>query len=388
MKILVILPGSLPFPPLLGGATEKLVSYYIDENEKTGNHQYTVISPYDKRCNDRNYKHTNIIYLKQSSLIFRASKAFRYILRHVLKVRIPNAYLSKIMNTIKSCDYDKVIIENNPEYGYYLRKKTKKNNIILHLHNDSINRQNIEYARAYKTILVVSNYLKRKINSLDKKLDIKVLYNAINIEAYKKNYDITEIKSSYGISLTKKIVMYVGRLQEDKGVLDVIKAFKKCINNKDMQLILVGSTFFNTNIKNTFSKTIKEEIEKNTNIIMTGYIDDNKVPAIMQCANIGVIPSKCNEAFGLTLLEFMASGVPTIITNDGALPEIGNDKTSIIVNKQNNYDNSDEIQKAMSRLLYNTSKDDLRKIKTASIKTAQQYSIDAYITLFNKYINT
>ena len=45
---------------------------------------------------------------------------------------------------------------------------------------------------------------------------------------------------------------------------------------------------------------------------MTGYIDYNSIPELMQCSDIGVVPSKCKEAFGLTLLEFMALGKPTI----------------------------------------------------------------------------
>lgn len=51
----------------------------------------------------------------------------------------------------------------------------------------------------------------------------------------------------------------------------------------------------------------------------------------MHTADVAVVPSTCNEASPLTLLEFRASGLPTIATNIGGIKENCNSDTAILV---------------------------------------------------------
>ena len=52
MRYLVVLPGSLPFPPIMGGATENLVNYYVEANEISEKNEYIVVSAYNKCLKD------------------------------------------------------------------------------------------------------------------------------------------------------------------------------------------------------------------------------------------------------------------------------------------------------------------------------------------------
>jgi len=51
-----------------------------------------------------------------------------------------------------------------------------------------------------------------------------------------------------------------------------------------------------------------------------GYVDDELLPGLYAGASAFVLPS-LHEGFGLTALEAMASGVPTVLSSAGALPE-------------------------------------------------------------------
>ena len=51
-----------------------------------------------------------------------------------------------------------------------------------------------------------------------------------------------------------------------------------------------------------------------------GYVDDELLPGLYAGASAFVLPS-LHEGFGLTALEAMASGVPTVLAAAGALPE-------------------------------------------------------------------
>jgi len=53
-----------------------------------------------------------------------------------------------------------------------------------------------------------------------------------------------------------------------------------------------------------------------------GYVDDALLPGLYAGASAFVLPS-LHEGFGLTALEAMASGVPTVLSSAGALPETG-----------------------------------------------------------------
>ncbi len=55
-----------------------------------------------------------------------------------------------------------------------------------------------------------------------------------------------------------------------------------------------------------------------------GYVDDALLPGLYAGAAAFVLPS-LHEGFGLTALEAMASGVPTVLANAGALPQTGGD---------------------------------------------------------------
>ena len=171
MKYLVILPGGLPFPPVLGGATENLVSYYIDKNEKSKFNDFIVVSSYNKMVDFMisKYNHCDFIYVNSDTFIFKIRKLFFYILRRIFKLKIPNAYLFSVLKKINKQRFDRIIVENNPEFGYFLKKRYREKKIYLHIHNDSINSSNVKYLKYYDKIICVSDFVKNNI----KKSNIK-----------------------------------------------------------------------------------------------------------------------------------------------------------------------------------------------------------------------
>ena len=386
MRYLVVLPGSLPFPPIMGGATENLVNYYVESNEISKKNEYIVVSAYNKCLKDYHIQFDNckLIYINQRKIFFMIKKLFLYIIRRFCKMNVPNAYLSSVLKQIKKESFESIIIENNPEYGFYIKKKYPNIKLYLHLHNDSISISNIKYAKSYDRILCVSNYIKERILSLDNSMDAVTLYNAIDLKNYsnKKN-NRQSICKKFGLSTTKKTIMYVGRIQENKGVLDLVKAFVN-VDNNNLQLVLVGGSFFKNSKPDQFYKTICDISEKYDNIVMTGYVDYNSIPELMQCSDIGVVPSKCKEAFGLTLLEFMALGKPTITSNDGALTELANDNTSIIIDCED--DMQKQLEKAIIDLCYNSSEQRLKKMGQEAMKKSKGFGVDKYVKKFNEYV--
>jgi glycosyltransferase involved in cell wall biosynthesis len=72
---------------------------------------------------------------------------------------------------------------------------------------------------------------------------------------------------------------------------------------------------------------------------------NDELPALYQSAKIFVFPS-LYEGFGIPLVEAMASGVPTIYANRGALPEISN-QSGIA------FETTEELMNAIEELWHN-----------------------------------
>ena len=117
----------------------------------------------------------------------------------------------------------------------------------------------------------------------------------------------------------KKIVLFVGRLAEKKGVTYLINAMK----NIDALLIIVGD--------GPLKQQLEEQASQMKNKIkFLGAKTHEELKTIYASSDIFVAPSITakdgdKEGFGLVFLEAMASGLPVIGSNSGGIPSIVKD---------------------------------------------------------------
>jgi glycosyltransferase involved in cell wall biosynthesis len=117
----------------------------------------------------------------------------------------------------------------------------------------------------------------------------------------------------------------------------VIRAFRKIQDRfPDLSLVIGG--------KNWLGKSFPPELMDNR-IRLTGFIQDEHLPALMEGAELFAFPS-FHEGFGLPVIEAMSCGVPVITSNVTALPEVAGD-AALCVSPHS----VDEIATAMERVL-------------------------------------
>lgn len=174
-------------------------------------------------------------------------------------------------------------------------------------------------------IFTVSKFSKNEIykwlNCQEDK--IIVTYNGID-EKFKIINDIkifTKVKLKY--RLPEKFILYIGNLKLHKNVSTIIRAIKNV--KKGFKLVINGQPNQEL-LKIIINNGIRDRIE------FVGYIDEEDLPVIYNLAEAFVFIS-LYEGFGLPVIEAMACGCPTIISNLGALPEIAN-KASIIIDAE------------------------------------------------------
>lgn len=412
MKKLVLLTadsnGSYPVPAVKGGAVSTLVEHLIDDNEKSKLYNITVLSFYDKKAQEKAklYKNTCFIWVKVPNILLIANKLlFKFIKRYfphkkALSYRSIFSllfYIIKSRSILKKFEFDNVIIENNIPLSISLwgLLSKYKGKYYYHLHNvpriNAGSKKVISKAAGY---LCVSDYVGRQIKDVDNpigpvnKKKISILRNCIDVHIFNENNDfgkINDIKRRLKISPTDKIILFSGRLSKEKGIDQLIKAFRVAYQkDQSLKLLIIGSYLHGSNIKTEYQDYLRELSNGLQNrIIYTGYISQLDLKYYYQIAKITVLPSMWDEPAGLTMLESMACGTPVITTYSGGIPEYVEDKAIVL---ERNQMLVKEIAKKIEYLLQNP--DIYNKYSTeGSSFVVKKYSSEGYVNNLHKIIN-
>ncbi len=381
-KIAFISSGYLPLPSVKGGAVETLIDILLNSSKVQNKYQIDVYSIYDKEAFEESSKQNkiNYIYLKPCFII---KKVFRYIINKYTRKYIGNDYIINLIKNYKEklSNYDYVIIENKPEFSLTLRKYIK-GKLIFHSHNDFLNKDTKhakEILKSYDCIYALSEYICNRICEIDEqegKKKVKLLYNGVDTKKFENPpmKEIQEIKKKLKLSQDDIVILFTGRLVEEKGIKELIQAFNK-LNNDKLKLIITGDINPRNYKLKMFVHELKKISNKNKNIIFTGYINYHKIPLYYNIADVGVIPSIWEEPFALTVIEHLAAGHPVIVSNSGAMPELVNNNVAIVVNKSFNFVNN--LSEALLKVKSNTTNN-----KRLCILQAKKFDKSNYINRF------
>lgn len=216
------------------------------------------------------------------------------------------------------------------------------------------------YTKQIEKIITPSELYKKKLEEdgiASKK--IEVLHNFIDMDDY--NVKIED----------KGYALYYGRIIKEKGVLNLIKAFK---NIKNHQLYIAGD---GPDIEKV-EKYIKEN-KLEEKITLLGFLNSNEVKEYVRKARFIVVPSVWYENCPYSVLETLAMGKPIIGSNLGGIPElVKNNETGLIYK----YDNINELTDKIKELFEN--KDKAEELgKNAKKMAKEDFSKEAY---YNKII--
>ena len=392
MKIAFVSAGVLPIPPVNGGAVENLVDFFLRENEKTREHEITVYSIHTDAAilKANEYKYTKFIFIKPTDMQLLGDKFIRRFHKyHKSQLVLAESFLKGVLKQIKGENYDKIIVENRPHFGYFL-KKVSNAPLILHLHNDMLNSSSQDARKIYESfdeIYVISEYIKKRVSTIEENLKIKVLYNGIDTDSFIPSLtpeEHTNFRKKLGINEDDFVILYSGRIIPHKGVKELVKAFNNIPNNGNIKLLILGSAVYGQTIKDAYYSEIEELITTNkSNIIFTGYIPYSDLPQVYELANIGCVPSMWEEPATLTTPEMMAMKLPVVITNVGGIPELVTKDCAIIVNKDNEV--VENLSKAFIKLIeHNTLRQTMAK--EARLR-ALKFTTNQYYLNFNLLLN-
>jgi glycosyltransferase involved in cell wall biosynthesis len=134
---------------------------------------------------------------------------------------------------------------------------------------------------------------------------VRVIPNGVDTSIYSPGP--SDYKQSIGATL---LIAYVGRIDAEKNVSDLLNAFKSLDLPPDNKVVVCGGGGDLARLRRKF--------EEDERIIFRGNISDtNELVRVLRSADIFVLPSSV-EALSLALLEAMATGNAVIATDVGS----------------------------------------------------------------------
>jgi D-inositol-3-phosphate glycosyltransferase len=185
---------------------------------------------------------------------------------------------------------------------------------------------------------------------VSKKGKIKIIPCGTDINRFGA-IDKAKARESLGFERDAKIVFYVGRFDQRKGIETLVRAVDRSIFRDDPNLKLViggGSRPGQSDgIERDRIEAIAQELGLSDKTIFPGRIGDDLLSLYYAAADVCVVPSHY-EPFGLVAIEAMASYTPVVASDVGGLQfTVVSEETGLLAPPKD----VDAFAKAIDRLL-------------------------------------
>jgi glycosyltransferase involved in cell wall biosynthesis len=208
--------------------------------------------------------------------------------------------------------------------GYLAARLSNKRVVMTpHFHPDHPHYErwsNYWLLRRCDAVLAVSEYERDYL--VQKGIDpakIIVTGNGVHLQDYVarglESFE-AEMRQRHHLSPSTKIILFVGRKLEYKGIATLVAAVRQLSTVDDVALLLVGpsSSWF----EEFYASLSAKDRER---IIDLGTVSDQEKINLLYWARVLVLPSRF-EAFGIVFLEAWACGTPVIGAATGAIPSV------------------------------------------------------------------
>lgn len=396
-KIVFFIPFyGYPVPSVMGGGIEELMTILLNENEGQENSEYKfyfihkALYGKTKKQFDQDFqlKNSEIVKIKYNRFFNTITRMFNRFLK-LLKInkRFSNDYCKKSFKAINKINPDLIIFEGSYDIvARDLAKKYGKDKVLFHAHMQEPNK-NLNILEYFGTIISVSNFISNDYKNFlpnDSTINYKVLPNCVNEDRFNKKITINEriqIRKTYGFNDDSFVALYCGRIYENKGADKLIEAVLTLDEN--FKVLIAGGVQSAKNETSPYLQKIANLAKKYpSKIKFTGYIKNTEMYNIYQSADIQVVPTLCEEAAGLVVIEGQYSGLPQIVTNSGGMPEYINNKGAIIIERDKNLVKN--IAKNLKNLYDN--KDLYKNMSQANLSHSKHFTKQSYYENFIKII--
>ena len=213
-----------------------------------------------------------------------------------------------------------------------------KNKIFINLQKKAVTNSNIVTVNSKtgeKELFSRFPEIKTKLKTIPMGIDIKI-FRPKNIKFKYKKYK------------NNKIILFVGRFNEQKGIEYLIKAMPSVVSKiKNAKLLIIGEGDYRR-----YLEKITNDLKINDFVEFLGSKPHKELPDYYNLADIFVLPAVTTkigtEAFGLVLIEAMACGTCVIGSSSGGIKNVIKDNFNGLIFQEKN---SEELANKIVKVL-------------------------------------
>lgn len=189
------------------------------------------------------------------------------------------------------------------------------------LHND-LQRyiSDVEWWLCYEAwrVICCSLYMREELQQVFQTPEdkLRVIPNGVDPRPFQATQPDPGFRSHYAAP-DEKIVFYVGRLVQEKGVQVLVEAATQILAAYPCCKFVIAG-------KGPTQDALQSQVRDkglSERFYFTGYVEDQTKSRLYRVADVAVFPS-LYEPFGIVALEAMAAGVPVVVSDVGGLREI------------------------------------------------------------------
>ncbi len=209
---------------------------------------------------------------------------------------------------------------------------------------------------------LIRSKLNTPVISISSGIDLNQFNPVGDKEIIRKKYNIPD----------KPCILFVGRLDPEKNIEEILDAVSLALKKVDFCCLIVGKGLRQTDLKERAKKLNLEN-----DIIFTGYVSEEDLPYIYKLSQCFVISSVA-ELLSLSALQGMAAALPIVAVNEGALAELVKPGVNGYL-----YEKGD-IRKLAENICLVLNPINNRKMGERSFEMVQKHDIHHSVVLFEK----
>lgn len=372
MKIII---GSESFAPNVSGVAT--VTEILANNLASAGHEVWVFAPSEKYKTYKDLKFDKFSVWRFNSIpnpfrkgfrvaVFSQQEIFRFVAQiqpDIIHLQDPTGICSQLLGAAQKYKIP-VIVSNHFSLDYvtsyfrwlkFIHPQFKK---ILRWYL-------IKFYNHCQYVICPTETVKKELEKWGTRTKIIAISNGVDLDRFFEFSDLGDFYDKYHLPPNKK-VLYIGRVDKDKGVEIFVRAIPKIAEATNAHFVIVGD---GKELNNMKKLALKLHVDQK--ISWLGQIDAKSKEIIwaFQSAAVFVMPSKI-ETQSIATMEAMAAGLPIVGANGGALPEL-------ILDEKNGYlfepDNSDDLALRVGQILSDRKK--AKKMSEASLRQIARHEI-------------
>ncbi len=219
-----------------------------------------------------------------------------------------------------------------------------------------------------EAVIVPSEKIRTMLLTYGIRKPITTIPSGLDLNPFMKTFAKAELKmlrSQHGIKPDQKVLLYIGRLAEEKNIEELFQLLSRW-QRRDFVLLLVGDGPHRRKLEKT-----AQTMSIADRVIFTGMVPPTEIVKYYRLGDVFVSASQ-SETQGLTYIEAMVSGLPVVAKADPCLKDIVSDNDNGF-----QYHSFCEFKERIEQLL----SDDTLRLKlgeNAAVSVRERFSVGRF----------